>query len=72
MDHKGWYDRKELVCNEIIDIVWCSAIGPPGGGRTLITNRLRRHYNTIVAADLGQESMQMTRDGQQQVRMIIA
>jgi dynein heavy chain len=58
MDHKGWYNRKELVFNEVIDIVWCSAIGPPGGGRTVTTDRLRRHYNTIVAADLSVDSME--------------
>jgi dynein heavy chain len=55
-DYKGWYNRKELKCNEVIDIVHVSAMGPPGGGRTAITERLKRHYNTVVAADLSRES----------------
>jgi len=57
MDHGGWYNRKELKKNKIIDICHISAMGPPGGGRTEISGRLRRHYNTIVAADLARESI---------------
>ncbi|CAD7932621.1 unnamed protein product [Amoebophrya sp. A25] len=59
MDHGGWYNRKELVFLQIIDIVWLSCMGPPGGGKTVITNRLRRHYNTLVAADLSASSIEM-------------
>jgi len=57
MDYGGWYNRKELKMQSIIDIVHVSAMGPPGGGRTEITGRLRRHYNTITAADLARESI---------------
>jgi dynein heavy chain len=57
MDYKGWYNRKELKANEIIDIVHVSAMGPPGGGRTEISGRLTRHYNTIAAADMSRESI---------------
>eukprot|EP00392_Amoebophrya_sp_AT5.2_P006221 g6231.t1 len=59
MDHGGWYNRKELVFLQIIDIVWLSCMGPPGGGKTVTTNRLRRHYNTLVAADLSASSIEM-------------
>ena len=42
MDHGGWYDRKskEKPFNRIEDIVFISAMGPPGGGRSVITPRL--------------------------------
>ena len=41
-------------------VVYChiSAMGPPGGGRTFITGRLKRHYNNLLAADLQEDSMQ--------------
>jgi dynein heavy chain len=57
MDYGGWYNRKELKLQQIIDICHVSGMGPPGGGRTEITGRLRRHYNTITAADLARESI---------------
>jgi dynein heavy chain len=57
MDYKGWYNRKELKCNEIIDIIHVSAMGPPGGGKTEISGRLRRHYNTLAAADMSRDSI---------------
>jgi len=56
-DYRGWYNRKELKMQEIIDIVHVSAMGPPGGGRSEITGRLARHYNTLVAADMGRDSI---------------
>jgi len=42
MDHKGWYDlvTKEKDFRKIIDIMFVSAMGPPGGGRSAITGRL--------------------------------
>jgi dynein heavy chain len=42
MDHKGWYDRnsKEKPFLRIEDIYFIAAMGPPGGGRTVITPRL--------------------------------
>merc|ERR1719174_1526746 len=32
MDHKGWYDRKENVFRNLVDLSWVAAMGPPGGG----------------------------------------
>ena len=34
------------------DIILLSAMGPPGGGRTFITNRLIRHFNVIAYTEL--------------------
>ena len=62
MDYRGWYNRKELKANEVIDIVHVSAMGPPGGGRTEISGRLRRHYNTLAAADMSYECDQSKND----------
>lgn len=34
------------------DLIFLSAMGPPGGGRSNITPRCLRHYNTICYTDL--------------------
>lgn len=57
-DHGGWYDRKELTFQEIIDTTFITAMGPPGGGRTFITERLKRHHNMICAIDMQRSSVE--------------
>ena len=59
LDHAGWYDRKskEKPFNKIEDIVFVSAMGPPGGGRSVITPRLQRHFNVLTYTDLQSESI---------------
>jgi len=54
MDHGGLYDRKskEKPFNRIEDIVFVSAMGPPGGGRSVITPRLQRHFNVMTYTEL--------------------
>lgn len=52
MDHKGWYNRKDLIKIDIVDIVFLAAMGPPGGGRTEITNRIVRHFNIMTYINL--------------------
>ena len=54
MDHNGWYERKtkEKPFNRIEDIIFISAMGPPGGGRSEITQRLQRHFNIMTYTDV--------------------
>lgn len=54
MDYKGWYDRKtkEKPFWTITDIIFISAMGPPGGGRAHVTQRLQRHYNIIAYTEM--------------------
>ena len=61
MDHQGWYDRKSKEKNfmKIEDIIFICAMGPPGGGRSPITKRLERHFNSITYTNLGKESIKM-------------
>jgi|TARA_B110001450_G_scaffold142650_1_gene133572 dynein heavy chain len=61
MDHKGWYDRtqKEKPFMKIEDIIFVSAMGPPGGGKSVITQRMQRHFNILTYTDLGSESVTM-------------
>jgi dynein heavy chain len=61
MDHKGWYQRdsKEKEFRTVVDIILVSAMGPPGGGRSAVTNRLQRHYNYLTYAELASQSVSM-------------
>ena len=59
MDHKGWYDRKSLQFIKLEDLVYLSAMGPPGGGRTSISARIIRHFNMISYTDLDEETISM-------------
>ena len=58
MDHSGWYDRKLLRFREIIDTIYVSAMGPPGGGRNPVSNRLLRHYNFVSFTTIEDESLE--------------
>ena len=52
LDHKGWYNRRDLSFMKLEDVIILSAMGPPGGGRTFITNRIIRHCNIIGYTEL--------------------
>ena len=56
-DHREWFNRKELVRFEVIEIIMASAMGSPGGGRTFITERLKRHYNIQCYTVFQEESI---------------
>ena len=57
MDHRGWYDLKENEFRRLVDIQFCAAMGPPGGGRTKITQRYVRHFNVINFCNFSDESL---------------
>jgi dynein heavy chain len=58
-DSGGWYDRKELVMRKLIDIIFVSACGPPGGGRNDVSARFYRHFNVITYTELSDSSMHL-------------
>ncbi|XP_074137054.1 dynein axonemal heavy chain 3 isoform X2 [Sminthopsis crassicaudata] len=47
IDHGHWYDKKDTSRLDIVDILFVSAMGPPGGGRNNITGRFTRHLNIL-------------------------
>ncbi|NXA07095.1 DYH3 protein, partial [Sapayoa aenigma] len=47
IDHGHWYDRKDASQINITDVLFVSAMGPPGGGRNDITGRFTRHLNIV-------------------------
>ncbi|XP_030626002.1 dynein heavy chain 3, axonemal [Chanos chanos] len=50
IDHQHWYDKRDTSRIDLVDILFVSAMGPPGGGRNDITGRFTRHLN-IVSID---------------------
>merc|ERR1719171_1430106 len=57
MDHAGWYNREENSYVQLVDIQFVAAMGPPGGGRTFITQRYVRHYNPLNFVPFNNESL---------------
>ena len=58
MDHAGWYNRKENVYQQLVDIQFIGAMAPPGGGRTQITQRYMRHFNVFNFLPFSNESLE--------------
>jgi dynein heavy chain, axonemal len=58
MDFKGWYDRKAIgEFRNLVDISFCCAMGPPGGGRNQISMRLTRHFNHLSFVEMEDDVM---------------
>uniref|UniRef100_A0A8C9Z160 Dynein axonemal heavy chain 3 n=1 Tax=Sander lucioperca TaxID=283035 RepID=A0A8C9Z160_SANLU len=47
IDHRHWYDKADTSRINIEDVLFMSAMGPPGGGKNDITGRFTRHLNVI-------------------------
>ena len=59
MDHKGWYDRRELTFRQLVDIQFVAAMGPPGGGRNGITNRYARHFSVLSVTEFETDTLNL-------------
>ncbi|ELR57060.1 Dynein heavy chain 2, axonemal, partial [Bos mutus] len=47
IDYGFWYDRTKQTIKYIRDMFLMAAMGPPGGGRTVISPRLQSRFNII-------------------------
>ncbi|XP_030042289.1 dynein axonemal heavy chain 2 [Microcaecilia unicolor] len=47
IDYGFWYDRQNQTAKYIKDMFLMAAMGPPGGGRTMISGRLQSRFNLI-------------------------
>ena len=58
LDFKGWYDRKAVgEFRNLVDINFCCAMGPPGGGRNPVTMRMTSHFNHLSFVEMVDDSM---------------
>uniref|UniRef100_A0A8C9SX66 Dynein axonemal heavy chain 3 n=1 Tax=Scleropages formosus TaxID=113540 RepID=A0A8C9SX66_SCLFO len=57
IDHRHWYDKKDTSRLDIVDVLFVSAMGPPGGGRNDITGRFTRHLNIISIDSFDDETL---------------
>jgi len=53
----GWYDRKIYRMRQIVDCTLVTAMGPPGGGRQVMSNRMIRHLHMLTFTDLSTEEI---------------
>uniref|UniRef100_A0A8D0CCX0 Dynein axonemal heavy chain 3 n=1 Tax=Scleropages formosus TaxID=113540 RepID=A0A8D0CCX0_SCLFO len=51
IDHRHWYDKKDTSRLDIVDVLFVSAMGPPGGGRNDITGRFTRILERLNIRD---------------------
>jgi dynein heavy chain len=47
LDYGFWYDRQKQTKKEIRDMFLLAAMGPPGGGRQVISRRLQGRFNLL-------------------------
>uniref|UniRef100_A0A3Q2QRM0 Dynein axonemal heavy chain 7 n=1 Tax=Fundulus heteroclitus TaxID=8078 RepID=A0A3Q2QRM0_FUNHE len=57
IDHHHWYDKKDTSVLNIADVLFMSAMGPPGGGKNDITGRFTRHLNIISIDSFDDETL---------------
>ncbi|XP_032391908.1 dynein heavy chain 3, axonemal isoform X1 [Etheostoma spectabile] len=57
IDHRHWYDKADTSRINIEDVLFMSAMGPPGGGKNDITGRFTRHLNVISIDSFDVETM---------------
>ena len=57
VDHGGWYDRKAFRMKQVVDVTLIGAMGPPGGGRQVMTNRMLRHMHMLTFVDMTPEEI---------------
>lgn len=51
----GWYDLKTLKWRSVVDVNLIGAMGPPGGGRNPVSNRMLRHMHFLSFVDMSDE-----------------
>jgi dynein heavy chain len=62
IDHGFWYDRQKVVRNLMQDMQILAAMGKPGGGRRVISNRIVSKFHLITFTQLTEQNMRKIYD----------
>ncbi|KAG9392138.1 Dynein heavy chain and region D6 of dynein motor [Carpediemonas membranifera] len=54
---RGFYDRAKLFFKNVDHTLFVSACAPPGGGRSVVTQRLTRHFFLLATPEMSASSM---------------
>jgi len=57
LDHRGWYDLRNMSFINCENIVIMGAMGIPGGGRNPLSQRFQRHFNLVTYNELEDNSI---------------
>ncbi|KAI8782171.1 dynein heavy chain 12, axonemal, partial [Biomphalaria glabrata] len=57
IDHGHWYDLKDTSKLTLIDIQFLAAMGPPGGARNVVSQRLTRHFTVVSMNAFSDDTM---------------
>ena len=50
--------RSDNSWRSIVDVLFCAAMGPPGGGRNNVTPRYLRHVNLVAISEFDDDTYQ--------------
>merc|ERR1719482_580737 len=53
----GWYDRKGWEFRNLVDMIYLTAMGPPGAGKNDITDRYSAMFNLVFVTPFDDESL---------------
>jgi dynein heavy chain len=56
IDHGFWSDLEDTTRLNVEDVLILAAMGPPGGGKNTITDRITRHMHVVGMTDFDDES----------------
>ena len=59
IDHNGVYDRTGLFFKEVDNFVMVAVAAPPGGGRSVLTQRFTRHFSIFNVQKTSDDTLNM-------------
>jgi len=58
LDLGGFYDVKRLSWKNVIDVTLAATAAPPGGGRSVMSTRLLKHFSVFALPQPSTRSLQ--------------